>query len=123
MVTNAPLRLGLSAGLGALLGLVGAQVLFVDSGLSLVPWTVAGLLLGLMGRTRVEAAQVGAAYGFCLAFVFMLAGYSGDASLLSRVPFFVLLGLFGAVCGLILAVLGRAVLPALMRTFADSRQD
>jgi hypothetical protein len=36
----------------------------------------------------------------------MIAGYNGTASLVSRLPFFVLIGLFGAVCGIAVSVTG-----------------
>jgi hypothetical protein len=36
----------------------------------------------------------------------MIAGYTGTASLLSRMPFFILIGLFGAVCGIALTAAG-----------------
>jgi len=38
---------------------------------------------------------------FALGFVFLIAGYTGSASLLSRLPFFALLAAFSAFCGLI----------------------
>ena len=39
----------------------------------------------------------------------MIAGYSGSAPLVTRVPFFVLLGLFGAPCGFLLGLAGEAL--------------
>ena len=90
---------------GVGLGLLGARYLFVGSGLSLIPWTIIGLALGAW-CTRREATGVGAVYGFSLAFVFMTAGYTGSESLVGRMPTFALFGLFGAVCGLVLAALG-----------------
>lgn len=90
---------------GAALGVIGSRVLFVGSWLSLVPWTIAGLLLGAWSAKR-EWAWVGALFGFSVSFVFLASGYAGAASLLSRVPFFALLAAFGAACGLVLGVLG-----------------
>jgi hypothetical protein len=88
--------------LGVLLGILGGRFLFVGSWLSLIPWTLGGLLLGYWaGRKRW--ASVGAAYGFALLYAFMVAGYSGAASLVSRLPFFALIGLAGAVYGVIVA--------------------
>lgn len=98
-------KLAVAILVGVLLGILGARFLFVGSGLSLIPWTVIGLALGAW-CARLEALGVGAAYGFALAFVFMVSGYSGSASLVSRVPAFVALGVVGAVCGLLLAFLG-----------------
>ena len=106
----------LAASLGGLLGVIAAQVLFVGSGLSLVPWTIAGLLVGGLASSRGESGKLGAIYGFALAFVFMLTGYSGSASLLSRVPFFTLLGIVGAFAGAALAMLARSACSLIVGT-------
>ena len=90
---------------GALLGLLGSRYLFVGSALSLIPWGIVGLALGAW-NSRGASMWNGALYGFSLAFVFMIAGYTGAESLLSRIPFFALLGAFGAVCGLVLGMMG-----------------
>jgi len=90
---------------GLILGLTGARFLFVGSWLSLIPWSFAGIALGYWG-TKKEAMINGVTYGFILSFVFMLAGYTGNASLISRVPFFAILGVFGGVGGLLLGLLG-----------------
>jgi hypothetical protein len=98
-------KVAVSVLVGALLGIIGVRYLFVGSALSLVPWTIAGLAIGYWSDKRASMIN-GAVYGFALSFVFMIAGYSGSASLLSRLPFFAALGLFGAVCGLVLGLLG-----------------
>jgi hypothetical protein len=90
---------------GSLLGIIGSRYLFVGSALSLVPWAIVGLALGYWSDKRASMVN-GAVYGFALAFVFMMAGYNGSASLLSRLPFFAALGLFGAICGFVLGILG-----------------
>ncbi len=87
------------------MGLVGSRYLFAGSWLSLVPWAIVGLLIGYWSEKR-EWAINGSCYGFALSFVFMVAGYTGSASLISRLPFFAMLGGF---CGLILAWLGFTV--------------
>jgi hypothetical protein len=94
-----------SAIVGSLLGIIGSRYLFVGSALSLIPWTIAGLAIGAWSEKRASMVN-GAVYGFTLSFVFMIAGYTGTASLLSRLPFFALLGLFGALCGFVLGILG-----------------
>ena len=94
--------------LGAVPGVIGARFLFVGSGLGLIPWALAALALGAW-CTRAQALGVGAVDGFAFAFVFMVAGYSGSSPLLGRLPAFALLGLVGAVCGLVLAWLGATV--------------
>ncbi len=90
---------------GTLLGIIGACYLFVGSWLSLVPWSIAGLAIGAWSNKRNSMIN-GAIFGFSVSFVFMIAGYNGSASLFSRIPFFALLGLFGALCGFILGFLG-----------------
>ena len=99
---------------GAVLGGIGSKVLFVGSALSLIPWTIVGLLLGYWSEKRGMIVN-GAAYGFALAFIFMVAGYTGSASLISRLPFFALLGLFGAVCGAVLGWLGNLAKKLVMK--------
>jgi len=75
---------------------------------------ILGVILGATGPyyasigwySKQQSLYAGALYGFCLNFSFMIAGYTGTASLLSRLPFFILIGLFGAVCGVALAAAG-----------------
>lgn len=98
------MRTTVCAGLGAVLGAVGARLLWVGSGWSLLPWALAGIAIGW--TSRGHAWQDGATFGFALAFTFMMLGYAGDESLLTRVPAFLVLGLVGACCGAILALLG-----------------
>lgn len=90
---------------GAALGIIASRVLFVGSWLTLLPWGLAGLLLGAWCERR-QWAWVGALYGFTVSFVFLSFGYSGSASYVSRVPFFALLSVSGAACGLALALIG-----------------
>jgi hypothetical protein len=102
---------------GAVLGVVGSRVLFVGSWLSLIPWTIAGLALGAWCG-RWESVRVGAVFGFSVSFVFMVSGYSGSAPLLGRLPAFAVLGVFGAVCGIVLGLLGSLIGSGLKRTAA-----
>lgn len=94
----------IAAAVGALLGLAAAHATVLGSW-TLIPWAIGGAAIGYWARRRPGLA--GAAYGFVLSFAFMLGVYNGKASVLSRVPFFALLGLVGAICGLILALAGR----------------
>lgn len=104
---NGTLKLLVAVIVGAALGFAGARLLFVGSALSLVPWGAAGLLLGLWSSSRRAALVNGAVYGFVLCMVFLLAGYSGAQPIFTPLPLFIALSLFGAVCGLILALAGQ----------------
>ncbi len=93
---------------GSLLGFIGSRVLFVGSWLSLIPWGIVGLAIGYWSQKR-DAMITGSCYGFALVFLFMIAGYAGSASLVSRLPFFAILGIFGGFCGLILGLAGSVI--------------
>jgi hypothetical protein len=96
-----------AAAVGAALGAIGARGPFIGSGLSLIPWAAAGLLVGWLSPDLRTARTNGAVYGFALAFTFMAVGYDGAPAFLTRLPFFAALGLVGAACGVVLASLGR----------------
>ena len=57
----------------------------------------------------------GGLYGFCLTVAFMVAGYSGADPVMTKVPFFILLGVFGAACGIALALIGHLLWGLLRR--------
>ena len=101
--------------LGTVLGLLGARYLFVGSGLSLIPWGLVAVLTGVLSPTRRAAVAGAAAYGFTLALTFMVAGYDGTATVVSRLPFFGILGLFGAGCAAVLALMGSLAATAIRR--------
>lgn len=92
--------------LGALLGVINSRFIFVGSGISLIPWGILGLFVGWMARSKKEALLSGIVYGFVLSFAFMATGYTGSAPFVTRIPFFTILGLFGALCGAILGIVG-----------------
>jgi hypothetical protein len=98
--------------LGAALGLLGARYVFVGSGVSLVPWGLVALLVGAFAPSRRAALAGASAFGFALAFTFMVTGYDGTASVLSTLPFFALLGTVGAACAALLALTGHFVATA-----------
>ena len=89
--------------LGVVLGLGASHALFLGFW-TLVPWGLGGLALGYAMPRR--PAIEGAIFGFILCFTFMMAGYSGKASILSRVPFFAIISVVGALCGMILSASG-----------------
>ncbi len=98
-------RLLVAVVIGAVLGLLGPRYQSLGW-YSLIPWGLAGLALGYWSP-RTERFVTGALYGFALCFGFMIAGYSGAAPLVTRLPFFALVGVFGAGCGLLLTFLGH----------------
>lgn len=91
--------------------MTGSRWLFVGSGLSLVPWALAGLAVGAAAADRAGAVRAGAAYGFLLAVSFMVGGRQGDLAgqWTSFVPVTALIGALGSACGAVLAIVGRAV--------------
>lgn len=91
---------------GAILGFLNARVLLVGSAMSLIPWAIAGLIVGWFAKSKKQSLVVGAIYGFFLSFVFMVAGYNGTRPLIQVIPFFIGLGIFGALCGLVLSFIG-----------------
>lgn len=99
-------RLLIVAVIGGLLGLIGSKYIFVGSFLSLLPWSLVGLSIGIYAKNKKEAIVNGAVYGFLLVFVFMITGYTGNRSLIMMVIPFALLGLFGLACGIFLGVIG-----------------
>jgi hypothetical protein len=101
-------QLALAGAAGAVLGFACARVVFVGSGWSIVAWAVVGLILGASATEPCRALLHGAVYGFVLSFVFMVAGYQGDADTVTRIPFFTALGIVGALSGLALAAIGHA---------------
>ncbi len=102
--------------LGLILGILAARYVLVGSWFNLVPWGIAGVAIGYFG-TKNESVVNGVVYGFILVFVFMIEGYSGTHSLVSRLPFFAILGVFGAACGLGLGLVGFQI-----RTKIDGRR-
>jgi hypothetical protein len=105
----------IAAAVGIALGVIGSRILFIGSALSLVPWGIAGLIIGFFSTSRSEAALNGAVYGFILSFVFLVSGYTGSEPITGPMPFFALLGLFGAVCGAVVCFIGYLVSTRLRR--------
>jgi len=97
----------LAGGIGAILGFVGAKVFLAHSAFILIPWGIAGVAIGYaMAKSVREAGSYGDYFGFVLAFVFMLAGYSGKDPVVSKIWFFAILGFVGAMFGVVTALIG-----------------
>jgi len=97
----------LAIGIGAVAGWSSAHALFLGFW-TLVIWGVLAVSLGL-GARRGRAAAAGALFGLVASVVFMITNYGGSAPLLTRTPFFALLGVVGAVCGAPLGLLGAFI--------------
>ena len=99
-------RSGVAIALGVMLGFLGSRLLFLGWA-TLIPWGIAGLVVGAISQDRRQALAGGAAYGFVLGFTFTAAGYGGADPLLSKVPFFAVLGLVSAAFGIALSLGGH----------------
>lgn len=87
--------------LGIVIGYLGGPAF------ALVWWALIGLVIGYFSASTKAGLVNGAVYGFALSYTFMLAGYSGSDPLASKLAPFVLFGMFGAVCGLCLGIIGH----------------
>lgn len=86
---------------GIVMGLIGGPVWIV------FPWGAIAIALAYDSKNHKLISS--GAFGFTAAFVFMLRGYDGTASLISRVPAFLLIGLFGGICGLFAGWIGTKI--------------
>ena len=92
--------------LGILVGIITSKFLLANALLSLILMGLAALLAGWISNNKKSSLIDGGVYGFFMAFIFMLAGYTGETSVFTRIPFFAIIGLFGGLCGLIVSFLG-----------------
>ena len=89
--------------IAAILGMLSAHALFLGWW-TLVPWGIAGIVLGYIYKEKFVIA--GIVYGFVLVFVFLIGQYTGSRPLIGLLPAFVLFSILGAICGLILTIIG-----------------
>jgi hypothetical protein len=90
--------------------IVGGAIGFVGgSAWVLILWAIVGLAIGAFAASKKAAMVNGAVYGFVLSYIFMIASYSGKASLSTKLLPFLLFGIFGATCGLVLALVGAVI--------------
>lgn len=118
-----PRRLNaLAAVVGILLGMATARWVLVGSWTSLIPWTVAGVLVGLAAPDATSATRSGAFYGAGLVAAFVIGGRSGDFTRqwLTFVPFTALLAVIGAGCGSIFGFVGRRGRTGLTASFGTT---
>lgn len=115
-------RCAIGLAIGITLGVAGARFILVGSWLNLLLWGVAGAGLGAWARSVRGAAVAGAVYGFGLTFAFMVAGYTGAASLASRLLPFAIIAAFGAACGGALAALSASILRRVTQATVNRRR-
>ena len=94
--------------LGIVLGNIAARYLFVGSVLTLIPWSIAGISLGVWNHSYRQAAINGLLYGFFLSMSFLIADYTGLDPVATKLPGFVALSIIGAIGGIVLALIGRS---------------
>lgn len=97
------LPLLISFAVGGLLGLLGGNAYV------LILWAFVGLFIGTFSVSIKGGLANGAAYGFALAYCFMISGYDGSQPLSSRLLPFVIFGVFGSVCGIVLGLIGYGI--------------
>lgn len=90
----------IAAVLGTIIGWMGGPALV------LIVWIIAGLFVGSFAVSNKQSLLLGGVYGFFLLYFFMISGYAGSAPLVSRLLPFVLIGLGGAVGGVVLGWFG-----------------
>ncbi len=88
---------------GIILGFIGGPAII------LLPWGIVSFIIGTVSTNKKWATANGAVFGFVASFVFMLSGYDGHTALFTRFVPFAIIGLFGAICGLVLSLLGHVV--------------
>jgi hypothetical protein len=93
---------------GIVLGFISSRLLFLQ-GLTLLPWGITSLLIGYFSKSQRMALINGLTFGFFLGFVFILAGYTGSEPVITRIPFFVLIGIVSAICGALLSYVSQLI--------------
>jgi hypothetical protein len=99
-----------AAVLAVALGVSASTWVFVNSSYALIPWAIAGIIIGLFAKERKAALWAGGIYGFILPVAFMISGYNGPHELNRYEGLIILcliLGVIGIMCGAILAYLGN----------------
>jgi hypothetical protein len=90
----------IAALVGVVAGYIGGPVYI------LIPWAIIGLVIGALCGARGAALLTGGVFGFAAAYTFVIHGYAGTQPLITRLAPFVIFGLIGAVCGLVLGIVG-----------------
>jgi hypothetical protein len=101
-------RLIFSGLAGIVLGYVGGPVQI------LALWAVIGIGIGYSSAKMRAVLLNGVTFGFIVSFVFMLHGYKGADPIVTKLVPFAVLGVFGALCGIMLVLIG-SLLKGLLR--------
>ncbi|MEY4747729.1 MAG: hypothetical protein RLZZ416_778 [Candidatus Parcubacteria bacterium] len=97
----------LSTLLGLVVGFASARGLLLPSWYILIPWCIAGALVGAYLGTWRLALVAGAAYGFTLSLSFLITGFSGTPEQLPSFGLLLLiLGALGVVGGIVSSTIG-----------------
>ncbi len=88
---------------GGVLGGLASKLLFLQW-FTLLPWGVAAVAMGFWSPSRRAAVSNGLAFGFALGLLFMIGGYSGSDPVMTKLPFFAVLGALSAVVAAAMAV-------------------
>jgi len=89
-----------------ILGIASSTVMFVGSYLALIPWAIAGIMIGILSKNFKDSLFAGILYGIVLPISFFI---SGDKKLdFSKIYLLLLiLAVIGSVCGAILVFCGN----------------
>jgi hypothetical protein len=105
---GAALRLVLVVVLGIALGLIGARFVFVGSWLSLIPWGIVCIVIGLISRSWRATVLFAAVFGGSVVLAFELFGYQSTAPLTRALPLFAAIAIVGGISAAAAAALGHA---------------
>lgn len=89
--------------IGIIYGLLGGKVWI------LIPWGITAILIGYFSQKRRASLINGAVFGFLAVFFFMISGYAGAFPLITRLPYFAVIGLIGLVSGLAASFAGYII--------------
>jgi hypothetical protein len=97
-----------AAAVGCALGSLASKMLFLQW-VTVVPWGVAALLVGLSSASRRASIANGTAFGLALGLLFMAGGYAGADPMVTRLPFFASIAIVSAVPAVLLSVTGHLI--------------
>ncbi len=105
-----------AAVLGVLSGFLGIHGLAFLGWVITLLWLAVTIVLGLAPGSRGQKAVRLATYGFATGMSFMCFGYEGDGALVTRLLPFAVIGIFCALCALIVGALVHVASRAIDRS-------